>query len=293
MRYSLRQMQIFREVAQQLSYTRAADTLNLTQPATFAQVRQLEEHLGQKLIERIGKTLHLTDVGRLVLHSAQHMLEEVDNLDMALAELDGLARGRLRLSVVSTAKYDMPRRIGAFIAAYPGIDVTLTVGNREELMARFAANADDLYIFGTPPRELKAASRVFAKNPLVVIAPAGHALAGRASLTLADLARYPFLTRESGSGTRLAVERAFDAAGVSPEKLIELGANEAVKQGVMSGLGLSVLSRSTIELELRHGYLVELNIDSFPILRDWNVIWPEDKRLSRAAVAFLDGLADP
>jgi len=290
MRYSLRQIQIFREVALQLSYTRAADSLNLTQPATFAQVRQLEAHLGQKLIERLGKTLHLTEAGRLVLQSAQRMLEEVDNLDMALAELDGLVRGHLRLAVVSTAKYDMPARIGAFVAAYPGIEVTLTVGNREDLIARFTANADDLYVFGTPPRELNASSHAFAKNPLVVIAPAAHPLSGRTALSLADLARYPFLMRESGSGTRLAVERAFDSVGVSPQRLIELGANEAVKQGVISGLGLSVLSRSTVKLELRHGYLVELDVESFPILREWHVIRPAGKRLSRAAEAFLKDL---
>lgn len=291
MRYSLRQMQIFQEVAQHLSYTRAAESLNLTQPATFAQVRQLEDHLGQTLIERLGKTLYLTEAGKLVLQTAQRMLDEADNLDTALAELDGLVRGRLRLAVVSTAKYEMPARIGAFIAAHPGIDVTLTVGNREELMARFASNADDLYVFGTPPRELRAASRVFGENPLVVIAPVGHPLAGRGSLTLADLARYPFVTRESGSGTRLAVERAFDAAGVVPQRVIELGANEAVKQGVIAGLGLSVLSRSTVLLELRHGYLVELDVAAFPIMREWYAIWPEGKRLSRVAAAFLSGVA--
>lgn len=290
MRYSLRQMQIFREVAQQRSYTRAAESLHLTQPATFAQVRQLEDHLGHKLIERLGKTLHLTEAGGLVLQAAQRMLEEVDNLDMALAELDGLVRGRLRLAVVSTAKYDMPLRIGAFVAACPGIDVTLTVGNREELIARFIANADDLYVFGTPPRELNAAGHAFAQNPLVVIAPAAHPLARRSGLGLADLARYPFLTRESGSGTRLAVESAFDAAGVAPQRLIELGANEAVKQGVISGLGLSVLSRSTVRLELQHGYLVELDVAPFPILREWYVTWSAGKRLSRAAEAFLASL---
>lgn len=287
MRYSLRQMQIFQEVARQLSYTRAAEVLNLTQPATFAQVRQLEEHLGQKLIERLGKTLYLTEAGEVVLQSAQRMLGEVENLNATLAELQGLVRGRLHLAVVSTAKYDMPTRIGAFIEIYPGIDVTLTVGNREELLERFARNADDLYVFGTPPQALKAESHAFAQNPLVVVAPSGHPLAGRRSLSMADLAQYPFLTRESGSGTRRAAERAFADAGAVPMKLVELGANEAVKQGVIAGLGLSVLSRSTVSLELRHGYLVELDVQTFPIMREWYVIWPDGKRLSRVAEAFL------
>ena len=290
MAYSLRQLQIFREVAQQLSYTRAAETLNLTQPAAFAQVRQLEDHLGQPLIERLGKTLYLTEAGQIVLKAAQRMLEETANLDMALAELRGLARGRLRLAAVSTAKYDIPARIGAFSAAHPGIEVVLTIGNREELLARFVRNADDLYILGAPPEELGATVHRFAENPLVVIAPSDHPLAAKRGLTMRDVARYPFVMRESGSGTRLAAERCFAEAGAVPKVRIELGANEAVKQGVIAGLGLSVLSRGTVALELRHGYLAELDVQPFPIIRHWHVAWPEAKRLSLAAQAFLDGL---
>jgi DNA-binding transcriptional LysR family regulator len=286
-------MQIFQEVARQLSYTRAAEALNLTQPATFAQVRQLEVQLGEKLIERLGKTLFLTEAGKIVLTSADRLMEETRNLDMALADLQGLARGTLRLSVVSTAKYDIPARIGRFRARHPGIEVILTVGNREELLARFDRNADDLYIVGTPPTTLDAEVVRFAENPLVVIAPPDHPLAGRQDLGLADLVRYPFLMRESGSGTRLAAERSFEEAGVSPATRIELGANEAVKQGVIAGLGLSVLSRGTVALELKHGYLVELDVPPFPIIRHWHVIWPASKLLSPATRAFLEGLSAP
>lgn len=287
MRFSLRQMQIFREVARQLSYTRAAEILSLTQPATFAQVRQLEDHLGEKLIVRLGRTLYLTEAGKLVLQSAERMLDEVGNVETALTELGGLARGHLRLAVVSTAKYTIPAQIGAFISEYPGIDVTLTVGNRSELLDRFERNADDLYVLGTPPEGIGAESRAIAQNPLAVIAPADHPLSGHIGLTMADVANYPFVTRERGSGTRLAAERAFASAEALPQKIVELGANEAVKQGVIAGIGLSVLSKSTVSLELRHGYLVELDVDFFPIMRQWFAIWPEGKRLSRVAEAFL------
>ena len=290
MRYSLRQLQIFQEVAQQLSYTRAAEVLHLTQPAVFAQVRQLEEQTGHKLIERMGKTLFLTEAGEVVLLSAQRILAEAEDLDMRLAELRGLARGRLRLAVVSTAKYDIPARIGAYNRSYPGIEVALTVCNREEILARFAQNADDLYILGTPPESLEAEIERFAENPLVAIAPPDHPLARRPGLTMRDLAEYPFLTRESGSGTRLAAERCFEEAGATPRVKLELGANEAVKQGVIAGLGLSVLSRSTVALELRHGYLVELEVAPFPIIRHWHVAWPRARQLSLAAEAFLTEL---
>lgn len=137
MRYSLRQLQIFQEVARELSYTRAAEALHLTQPAVFAQVRQLEDHIGQKLIERHGKTLFLTGAGEILLRSARRMMDEAQNLDMALAELAGMARGKLRLAVVSTAKYDIPALIGAYNAEFPGIEVALSVCNRGDTGAVF------------------------------------------------------------------------------------------------------------------------------------------------------------
>lgn len=292
MRYSLRQLQIFQEVAQHLSYTRAAEALHLTQPAVFAQVRQLEEQTGHKLIERMGKTLFLTEAGEVVLLSAQRMLGEAEDLDMRLAELRGMARGRLRLAVVSTAKYDIPARIGAYNSDYPGIEVALTVCNREEILARFAQNADDLYILGTPPQNMAAEVERFAENPLIVIAPPDHPLATGQGLSVADLSVYPFLTRESGSGTRLAAERCFEEAGKAPAVRLELGANEAVKQGVIAGLGWSVLSRATVALELRHGYLTELDVKSFPIMRHWYVAWPKGKQPTMAAEAFLQQLRE-
>ncbi|MBN8293993.1 LysR family transcriptional regulator [Rhodobacter sp. NTK016B] len=291
MRYSLRQMQIFQQVADSLSYTRAAEALNLTQPAVFAQVRQLEEQVGQPLIERLGKRLFLTEAGQAVLQSARTILGEVDAMEMRLAELRGLARGRLSLAVVSTAKYDLPAVIGAFSAAHPGIEVALTVGNRRELLARFAQNADDLYVLGQPPEGIDAEAEIYAENPLVVVAPKGHPLGqGGRALTVQDLAAYPFLTREEGSGTRRAVEACFAQGGVAPKVRMQLGANEAVKQGVIAGLGLSVLSRGTVALELRHGYLQELPVAGFPLMRHWYVAWPRARRKSLAAEAFLDRL---
>lgn len=289
---SLRQLQIFQAVARHLSYTRAAEALHLTQPAVFTQVRQLEDQLGSPLIERLGKRLFLTEAGQVVLASAREVLGEMERMEMRLAELRGMARGRLRVAVVSTAKYDIPQRLGAFCRAHPGIDVALTVGNREELLARFAANEDDLYILGTPPEGLEAEAHRYAENPLVMIAPPGHPLAGR-RLRPADIANEAFVMREVGSGTRIAAERYFAAQGLAPVVRMELGANEAIKQAVMAGLGLSVISRGSALLELDQGYLVELAVEGFPILRHWHVVWPRGKRLSVGAQAFLSGLFGP
>lgn len=284
---SLRQLQIFQEVARHLSYTRAAEVLNLTQPAVFTQVRQLEDQIGQPLIERLGRRLFLTEAGEVTLRSARDVLGELEQMEMRLADLSGMARGRLRIGIVSTAKYDIPRRLGEFCRAHPGIDVSLTVGNREELLGRFAENEDDLYILGTPPEGLDVESHRFAENPLVMVAPPGHPLAGQA-VAPKDLATEAFVMREKGSGTRIAAERWFKAQAVAPIVRMELGANEAIKQAVMAGLGLSVLSRGSALLELEQGYLIELAVTDFPLLRHWHVAWPRGKRLSVGALAFLE-----
>lgn len=290
MNVTLRQMQLFREVAAQLSYTRAAEALNLTQPAVFAQVRKMEDQLQTRLIERTGKDLHLTAAGKIVLDSASRVLDEMARLQMRLAEMQGLLRGRLSLCVVSTAKYDIPARLGPFARAHPGIDIALSVRNREELLARFAANADDLYILGAVPEGLDAHWRRYADNPLVLIAPPDHPLAHRAGLKPRDIAQEPFILREPGSGTRAACERFFEQAGIAPRVSLEMGANESIKEAVRAGLGLSVVSRGSAELELDTGRLVALDVEGFPILRHWHVAWPAGKHLSPGARAFLKAL---
>lgn len=286
MRYTLRQLELFRTVARHLSYTAAAEALHLTQPAVFAQVRQLEDQAGQRLIERIGRRLQVTEAGRIVLRSAEAMLAEVERLDAALGALKGLGAGRLDLAVVSTAKYTLPWLIGPFSRDHPGIDIRLTVGNRSELLERFRAQQDDLFVLGAVPPDLDAEHLTLAPNPLVVVAAPGHPLAGRAGVALAELAAHPLVMREPGSGTRRAAEAAFEAAGLAPEVRFELGANEAVKQAVMAGLGIAVLSRGTVQMELDHGYLVELDAEGFPLARQWSLAWNRNRALSQAAQAL-------
>ncbi|MFD2173896.1 LysR family transcriptional regulator [Rhodobacter lacus] len=287
MQASLRQLQIFEAVGRELSYTRAAEALHLTQPAVFTQVRTLEEQIGAELIERIGKRLFLTEAGETVLASARDVLGEMARMEARLAEIRGLATGRLRLAAVSTAQYDAPALLGTFCRAHPGIEVELKVGNRSELLARFAANEDDLYILGTLPDALEAEHFAFAKNPLVLIAPPDHRLARARAIAPDQLGGEPFVMREKGSGTRIATERFLSAHGLAPKVRLELGANAAIRHAVIAGLGIAVLSRSTVALELELGRLVALDVTGFPIERLWHVAWPRGKRLSPAAQAFL------
>jgi DNA-binding transcriptional LysR family regulator len=290
MHVSLRQLKIFEAVARHLSYTRAAEELFLTQPAVFTQVKQLEESVGLTLLERIGKRIYLTDAGGEVLATCRETLDALDRLEMRLADMQGLKRGRLRLAMVTTAKYLIPRLLGEFCVKYPGIEASLTVTNREKLLARIAANEDDLAILGAPPEGMDVVATPIAENPLVVIARNDHPLAGKKKISLQRIAEEPFIMREPGSGTRLATERFFAEHQLSLKVRMELGSNEAIKQAIAGGLGVSVLSRHTLTLEGSGGLLLPLDVSGFPLKRKWYVAYPRERHLSAVAKAFIEHL---
>jgi len=287
MHVSLRQLQIFEAVARSLSYTRAAEELHLTQPAVFTQIKQLEESVALPLLERIGKRLHLTDAGREVLATSRDMLGGLERLEMRLADMQGLKKGKLRIAIVTTAKYLIPRLLGEFCTRYPGIEAALTVTNREKLLARLADNVDDLVVLGAPPEHLDVVATPIAENPLVVVARHDHPLADKKKIPLKRLATESFILREPGSGTRLATERHFEQHGIVPRVRMELGSNEAIKQAIAGGLGISVLSSHTLALDGERGPLQVLDVVGFPLRRQWYVAYPRGKNLSAVAEAFL------
>lgn len=290
MHLSLRQIHIFEAVARHLSYTRAAEELHLTQPAVFTQVKQLEEGVGLPLLERTGKQIHLTDAGREVLATCRETMDALERLEMRLADMQGLKRGRLRIAMVTTAKYLLPRLLGEFCARHPGIEAELIVTNREKLLARIAGNEDDLVILGAPPEGLDVIATPIADNPLVVLARHDHPLAQCRSIPLARVAEEAFILREKGSGTRLATERHFAEQGFKLKVRMELGSNEAIKQAIAGGLGISVLSLHTLVLEGAGGLLQPLDVAGFPLRRKWYVAYPKGKHLSAVAEAFLEHL---
>ena len=292
MHFSLRQLHIFEAVARRLSYTRAAEELHLTQPAVFAQVKQLEDNIGLPLIERIGKRLFLTDVGREVLATSREVRDAIDRLEMRLDNMHGLRKGKLRIAIVTTAEYLIPRLLGEFCTCYPGIEAALTVTNREMLLARLTESVDDLVVLGAPPEHLGVVATPIADNPLVVLARHDHPLAGRKKIPLKLIAEEPFLLREPGSGTRLATERLFAEKGLTPRIRMELGSNEAIKQAIAGGLGISVLSSHTVALAGEQGPLQVLDVQGFPLMRQWYVAHLAGKHLSAVAEAFLAHLAD-
>ena len=285
MHVTLRQLKVFDAVARRGGVTRAAEELHLTQPTVSVQIRQLADAVGLPLTEQVGRQLHLTDAGRELAAVCRQMFDLWAGFEMTADAMRGLKRGRLRLAVVTTAKYFVPRLLGPFCARYPEVEVALEVANRDAVLARLAANADDLYIMGMPPQHYDIESVPFLDNPLVVIAPRNHPLAGRRRVPLRRLLQERFVVREAGSGTRMAVEQFLARRKLRLPVKMEIASNEAVRQAVASGLGLSVISLHAVGPQ--DGVAV-LDVEGFPLQRAWHVLYPRGRRLSPVAAAFFN-----
>lgn len=290
MHISLRQLELFASVARNESFSRAAEEMHLTQPAVSVQIKNLEENVGVPLFEYIGRRFFLTDAGRELYAAANIVFESLGRFEMLVADTKGLKQGKLKLAVTTTAKYFIPRILGAFCERYPGVDASLKVTNREGVLARIEENADDLYVMGQPPEEMNVRATPFMENELVAIARRGHPLVGKKRVALARLAEEPFLMREPNSGTRMALERLLAERGVHARTRMELGSNEAIKQGVLGGLGIAVLSRHSLVFDASDSDIAVLDVAHFPIRRHWYAVYPSEKRLSVVAGTFLDFL---
>ncbi len=285
---TLRQLQILLAVARHGSYTRAAEALHLTQPTVSMQVRKLAENIGLPLFESGSRELRPTPAGSRVVEAAREILGRMEALENEISALTNEVRGELRIGVVTTAKYFMPHLLGAFIQRYPDVTPRLTVTNRARVLDRLEQNLDDLLIMGRVPDELEVAAHPFLENDLVVIAPANHPLAGRHAIPLKRLQKERLLVREPGSGTRLAMGRLFEQKGLELAPYMELGSIEAIKQAVMAGLGVSVMSRHNLRLELESGRLCILDVKGFPLRRHWFAVHPASRNLGMAAQTFLE-----
>ncbi|MDB5780063.1 MAG: cmpR [Polaromonas sp.] len=291
MNITFRQLRIFLSVAELGSITAAARASHVTQPTVSMQLRELADAVGLPLYEVIGKRLFLTQAGEELATTARAMVGEWSDFGQRMDALRGLTRGRLRIAVVSTAQYFIPRILGRFCSSHPEVEIALEVLNRDGVVQRLRANQDDLYIMSMPPADMDIEKEVFLSNPLVVVAPASHPLAGQARIALARLAPERFILREQGSGTRLACDAHFAAHGFKPRVRLALGSNEAIKQSVAGGLGLAVLSTHSLGEPMGEESLVTLDVAGFPIQSRWYTVHPRGKRLSPTAQAFLQHLA--
>jgi len=285
---TLRQLQIFEATVRLGSFTRAAEELFLTQPTISMQIKKLAEAVGMPLFEHVGRSVKPTEAGRELYESCRKIFDALANLEMKVSDLQGMRRGRLRVAVITTVKYFLPELLGEFCSRHPGIEVALKVSNRDRIMERLSNDEDDLYIVGAVPSDADVTAYPFAPNPLVVVAPRDHPLVGRKNIKIEELAEYPFIGREPGSGTRDAVRRVFLEKGPLPKVKMELGSNEAIKHAVVAGLGLAVMSLHSMTLDGPDGPLALLDVEGFPIVRQWYIVHPKGKELSLVAQAFLE-----
>lgn len=283
---TLRQLQVFAAVARHLSHSRAAEELYLSQPAVSMQIKQLEQNVGLPLLEQTGKQLHLTEAGREMLHYSMSITQQLSELEEVFNAMKGLELGHLNIAVVSTANYFMPQLLAKFIRTHAKIQVSLSVANRDAVIKQLADNVADFAIMGQPPKGADMLAEPFMQNPLVVIAAPGHPLADAHKIQPKELSHETFLLREQGSGTRGVVERFFTSHKLSLPVHMEMDTNEAIKQAVQAGMGVGIISRHGIELELETKRLVVLDVDNFPIIRHWYIVHRKNKRPSVAAQEF-------
>jgi DNA-binding transcriptional LysR family regulator len=288
-RLTLKQLQTIRAVAQNGTVVAAADAMKVTPAALTARIKLLEEDAGVPLFDRTGGRLRLTDAGREVVNVAS-------GIEIALAELEntlnahrGMRAGRVTVGLVSTVKYFAPRLLAAFAKEKPRIEISILVGNRADIIAALRDNTVDIALMGRPPLDVAVTGEIFGPHPQVVIAPPDHALVGRSDIDKSELAEQSFIVREEGSGTRSIFDYFFDGIGLrNPRVSVVIGSNETIKQAVMAGLGLTLISAHTIEAEVAEGRLAVLDIKGLPIIRQLYVVRRADRILAPPVRAMWD-----
>ncbi len=289
MNLTFRQLRLFLALADTGSVSAAARVMHVTQPTASMQLKEITQAVGMPVYEVIQRRVHLTEAGHELARTARAIADEWEALQQKFDAMRGLTRGKLKVALVSTAKYFVPRLLGTFCALHPEIEISLEVLNRDGVVARLRDNLDDLYIMSTPPTDIELEDKVFLPNPLVLIASPSHPLAQRRQLPIEELGGERFILREQGSGTRMASDRHFRELQFDPSLRLELGSNEAIKQAVAGGLGIAVLSRHALEGKAEKDVAV-LDVQGFPIQSRWHVVHPKGKRLSPIAAVFRDHL---
>jgi DNA-binding transcriptional LysR family regulator len=252
------------------------------------QLKEISASLGLPLYEVIGRKVFLTEVGKALAVTAREITQSLASFEQLAFATKGITKGHLRIAVVSTAKYFMPRLIGSFCKRYPLIDVSLEILNRDGVLGRLRQNTDDLYIMSMPPDDVALMDEVLMPNPIVVIAASSDVLAKQSKVSLSDLKDRRFILREMGSGTRMAADQYFRKKKFRADIRLELGSNEAVKESVAGGLGIGVISQYALHgHQKEHGVRV-IQVDDFPLKSSWHLVHLAAKNLSPIALAFKD-----
>ena len=286
MNISFRQLRLVLALAETGSVSGAARMMHVTQPTASMQLKDVADAIGLPIFEVVGRKVYMTEVGIELARTARAVGAEWDGFEQRVDALKGYTRGKLRVALVSTAKYFVPRLLGSFCKRYPEIDVSLEVLNRDGVVARLRNNLDDLYVMSVPPKDLDLVDDVFMTNPLVVICASANPLSKQRALSMDDLSGQRFILREEGSGTRMAVDKCFKKLKFRPDLRLELGSNEAIKESVAGGLGISVISSHALHGNAKEHGVSVLNVAGFPVQSHWHVVHPKGKKLSPIASIF-------
>lgn len=288
---TIRQLRALGAVAATGSVTGAANRLHLTQPAVTLQLRSLQNLAGLPLLQRTSDGMILTGAGQEVLGLLERIEAAVASCTTSLDMIAGHTGGRVAIGAVSTAKYFVPFVIAGFSKLYPQVEITLKIGNRQELREALRGYELDIAIMGRTPAEIQVETHLIGDNPHIIIAPKGHWLEQDFGLAIADLSHEIFLTREQGSGTRMLMEQLFEANKFQPVIGMEMSSNETIKQAVIAGLGIAFISAHTVATEIEDGRLITLDVAGLPVVRQWFVVRRHDKTLLPPAQAMLDFFA--
>jgi DNA-binding transcriptional LysR family regulator len=288
MHLTLQQLKLFEAVSRNASFTRAAEELFITQPAVSIQIKRLEAQVGLPLFEKVGKKTFPTAAGKAMYAASLDILNRVEDLKNSIEELKGTVKGPLQLSVVTTAKYFLPNLLGVFLQQYPDVEPKLKFTNRARVIERLMNNEDDFVVMGQVPQDDNLEAYPFLNNILGIVAPADHPLANKKNISIEELASQRFLIREIGSGTRYVFDQLLEKHGLKIEPYMELGSSEALKQAVMAGLGIAVLSLHSVQLERHVKKLTVLDVEGFPLKRRWYAVHLKGRKLSLVARTFLD-----
>ncbi|MBI2771188.1 MAG: LysR family transcriptional regulator [Burkholderiales bacterium] len=283
---TMRQLKVFEAVARNLSFSRAAEELHLTQPAVSTQVKKLEDHAGLPLFEQLGKKIHLTPAGVEMLHASRVIIQQFKEVEDTMTQFKGVSGGKLNVAVISAGDYFFPRLLVEFARRHTGVTLNFGVCNREELLEQMTDNLTDLAIMVRPPKDMDTVNEPFAPHPYVIVAAPDHPLADRKRIPVSRIAREPFVVREKGSDTWNSMVEAFGTHMAELNIAMEIKSTETIKQAVIAGMGVSFLSAHTISRELQAGSLTVLHVQGFPLMLNWYVVHRRNKRLPPVAQAF-------
>ena len=283
---TLKQLRSVAAIVRSGRIVNAANELNLTTPAVTSQLKLIETELGLPLFDRTQSGMRPTAAGREVFRTASRIEDLLRECRERIDDLKGLRHGTITIGVVSTGKYFAPQLIAAFMREHPHLDVQLFVGNRDAVVEALRDYKVELAIMGRPPQDFEVDAKSFGQHPLVVVAAPGHPLVGQRRIAKRRLANERFLIREEGSGTRSAYDTLFDGQQIPAPPGMEIGSNETIKQAVMAGLGVALISGHSIAVEVADRRLAILDVVGLPVVRQWFLVRRTDRSLSTAAQVF-------